>query len=411
MPRPSGTCATPARAIASGPPVQALAGEDHVAVAAHGSRDGAQRGRLAGAVRAEQRDDLALVDGERNAVQCLHLPVARVTPRSSSNGAIASSFSRMVDVEEGLRRVTFDAAVRDRPRPLLLPALVDRRLDARRHGARLRATPRRSGGRCSTSSTRRSSESSSRTCIPTTSAARATSPAHRRAGAAGPRGLRPVRAARGGRARSGAVRRVLARRTACRPRPRRGARAGVDRLVARGALGAGDPSCSTPGDEVDGWRVEVLRGHADGHIVLLRDGVHDRRGHDPRRDHAGDRALSRTRGPIRSATTSRRSTRIEELAPRVAYAGHKAPDRRPGRRARARSARTTSSGSTAPRRRSATEPRSALRGLAVASSEPTLSTALRRFAIAEALAHLERLVLEGRAPRGRRRLRATSSSA
>ena len=27
------------------------------------------------------------------------------------------------------------------------------------------------------------------------------------------------------------------------------------------------------GDEVDGWRVEVLRGHADGHIVLLRDGV------------------------------------------------------------------------------------------------------------------------------------------
>ena len=27
------------------------------------------------------------------------------------------------------------------------------------------------------------------------------------------------------------------------------------------------------GDEVDGWRVEVLPGHADGHIVLERDGV------------------------------------------------------------------------------------------------------------------------------------------
>jgi glyoxylase-like metal-dependent hydrolase (beta-lactamase superfamily II) len=28
-----------------------------------------------------------------------------------------------------------------------------------------------------------------------------------------------------------------------------------------------------PGDEVDGWRVDVLPGHADGHIVLERDGV------------------------------------------------------------------------------------------------------------------------------------------
>ena len=33
------------------------------------------------------------------------------------------------------------------------------------------------------------------------------------------------------------------------------------------------PELLDAGDEVDGWRVEVLRGHADGHIVLLRDGV------------------------------------------------------------------------------------------------------------------------------------------
>ena len=33
------------------------------------------------------------------------------------------------------------------------------------------------------------------------------------------------------------------------------------------------PELLDAGDEVDGWRVEVLRGHADGHIVLVRDGV------------------------------------------------------------------------------------------------------------------------------------------
>ena len=34
-----------------------------------------------------------------------------------------------------------------------------------------------------------------------------------------------------------------------------------------------DPQLLDAGDEIDGWRVEVLPGHADGHIVLLRDGV------------------------------------------------------------------------------------------------------------------------------------------
>src|SRR4051794_23696789 len=33
------------------------------------------------------------------------------------------------------------------------------------------------------------------------------------------------------------------------------------------------PELLDAGDEVDGWRVELLPGHADGHIVLLRDGV------------------------------------------------------------------------------------------------------------------------------------------
>src|SRR5256714_15015638 len=34
-----------------------------------------------------------------------------------------------------------------------------------------------------------------------------------------------------------------------------------------------DPELLDDGDEIDGWRIEVLRGHADGHIVLLRDDV------------------------------------------------------------------------------------------------------------------------------------------
>ena len=34
-----------------------------------------------------------------------------------------------------------------------------------------------------------------------------------------------------------------------------------------------DPVLLDPGDELDGWRVHVLPGHADGHIVLERDGV------------------------------------------------------------------------------------------------------------------------------------------
>ena len=78
MPRPSGTCAMPSRATRSGPRrPSALAGEADLAAPPHGVRDRPQRRRLAGAVRAEHGDDLALVDRERDAVQRLHRPVAR----------------------------------------------------------------------------------------------------------------------------------------------------------------------------------------------------------------------------------------------------------------------------------------------------------------------------------------------
>jgi hypothetical protein len=48
------------------------------AAAAHGARDRAQRRRLAGAVRSEQRDDLAVVDRQGDAVQGVDRPVPRI---------------------------------------------------------------------------------------------------------------------------------------------------------------------------------------------------------------------------------------------------------------------------------------------------------------------------------------------
>ena len=80
-----------------------------------------------------------------------------------------------------------------------------------------------------------------------------------------------------------------------------------DRLVAA-VHWVTDPELLDAGDEVDGWRVEVLRGHADGHIVLASRRRADRRRHDPRAGSPRRSASTRTRGPTRSATTSRRST-------------------------------------------------------------------------------------------------------
>jgi glyoxylase-like metal-dependent hydrolase (beta-lactamase superfamily II) len=94
-----------------------------------------------------------------------------------------------------------------------------------------------------------------------------------------------------------------------------------------------DPQLLDPGDEIDGWRVEVLRGHADGHIVLLRDGVMI----------AGDTILGGITPAIGLYPNSRPDPlgdyletlhRIEALAPRIAYAGHKDPIADPAGRAR-----------------------------------------------------------------------------
>jgi glyoxylase-like metal-dependent hydrolase (beta-lactamase superfamily II) len=157
-----------------------------------------------------------------------------------------------------------------------------------------------------------------------------------------------------------------------------------------------DPELLDDRDEVDGWRVEVLRGHADGHIVLLRDGVMI----------AGDTILMEITPAIGLYPRSRPDplgdyfvtlARIEELAPRVAYAGHKDPVTEPAARAREirahheeRLARTVSALDGRPQNAYA---------VSLALFPGDLPPSLRRFATAESLAHLERLVRDGRAGR------------
>ena len=150
------------------------------------------------------------------------------------------------------------------------------------------------------------------------------------------------------------------------------------------------------GDEVDGWRVEVLPGHADGHLVLHRDGVLI----------AGDTILSGITPTVGLYPDSRPDPlgdylaslrRIEELAPRVAYTGHREPVRDVAGRAREIAAHHEDRLDRTEAALGA-EPVSAYT-VSLALFRDELPTTLRRFATAEALAHLERLVVEGRASR------------
>jgi glyoxylase-like metal-dependent hydrolase (beta-lactamase superfamily II) len=156
------------------------------------------------------------------------------------------------------------------------------------------------------------------------------------------------------------------------------------------------PELLDAGDEVDGWRVEVLRGHADGHIVLLRDGVMI----------AGDTILGGITPAIGLYPNSRPDPlgdylqtldRIEQLAPRVAYTGHRAAVRDPAERAREIRSHHIERLSYAQKALDG-EPLSGY-DVSLALFPGDLPPTLRRFATAESLAHLERLVHEGRAGR------------
>ena len=160
---------------------------------------------------------------------------------------------------------------------------------------------------------------------------------------------------------------------------------------------ARDPERLQEDDEVDGWRVLQLPGHADGHICLLRDGVLV----------AGDHLLQKITPTIGLYPDSLPDPlgdylasleRTVELAPRLALPGHNDVVSDPAGRAREilehhRRRLDETVAALAPDPRSAYEVSLSLFGA-------DLDASGRRFALAETLAHLERLVEQGRAARG-----------
>ena len=159
---------------------------------------------------------------------------------------------------------------------------------------------------------------------------------------------------------------------------------------------AWNPALVDPGDEIAGWRVLATPGHADGHLCLYRDGVLV----------AGDHVLSPITPAIGLYPESRPDplgdyvgslADVAALAPRLALPGH--GEIIGDTRARAaeivahheqRLDRTEAALGAAPRT-----------GFDVSHSlfGEELPPIQRRFAVAEALSHLERLVALGRAGR------------
>jgi glyoxylase-like metal-dependent hydrolase (beta-lactamase superfamily II) len=152
---------------------------------------------------------------------------------------------------------------------------------------------------------------------------------------------------------------------------------------------ARDPELLMAGDDVDGWEVLHLPGHADGHLALLREGLLV----------AGDTLLgsiSPTVGlypdsrpdPLADYLTS--LERIVELAPRIALPGHGELIDDPAGRSReliahhAERLQQTAAALDG-------QPQSAYDVSMSIFPEP-LSPTLRRFALAETRAHLEYLV-------------------
>jgi len=168
------------------------------------------------------------------------------------------------------------------------------------------------------------------------------------------------------------------------------------RLFAPFVRFARNPQRLAEGDELDGWEVLELPGHADGHICLVQDGVLV----------AGDHVLGEITPTVGLYPESRPDPladylasleRTIELAPRLALPGHGEPVSDPAARARElvehhRERLDVAAAALGPDPRSAYE-------VSVVLFGDRLSTSETRFALAEAIAHLERLVHEGRAAR------------
>jgi glyoxylase-like metal-dependent hydrolase (beta-lactamase superfamily II) len=150
------------------------------------------------------------------------------------------------------------------------------------------------------------------------------------------------------------------------------------------------------GDEIHGWQVLEFPGHADGHVCLLKDGVLI----------AGDHLLPRITPAVGLYPDSRLDPlgdfiasleRVAELAPELALPGHGDPITDPAGRARE---------IVEHHRERLDETEAALQAgpttgydLSCVLFPGDLGAAQRRFAVAEALSHAERLVVEGRAAR------------
>jgi glyoxylase-like metal-dependent hydrolase (beta-lactamase superfamily II) len=157
-----------------------------------------------------------------------------------------------------------------------------------------------------------------------------------------------------------------------------------------------DPLPLDPGDDVGGWHVLHLPGHADGHLALHRGDVLV----------AGDAILAEITpniglwpacSPDPLADYVGSLERIIELAPHIALAGHGPPMDDPRGRARALIEHHRHRLVEA-ERTLGEAPRSGY-DVSLELFPGELSAPLRRFALAESLAHLERLVREGRAAR------------
>jgi glyoxylase-like metal-dependent hydrolase (beta-lactamase superfamily II) len=169
-----------------------------------------------------------------------------------------------------------------------------------------------------------------------------------------------------------------------------------------------DPELLDPGDRVDGWEAVAAPGHADGQLMLFRDGLL------VAADHLLDR-ISPTVGlwprsrpdPLGDYLGALEATIA--LQPSLAVAGHGGPIADPAGRAREllvhhRERLEATAAALGDEPRTGYEVSFPLFG-------SDLKASARRFAVAESLSHLERLVLEGGARRHESADRVTYTSA
>jgi glyoxylase-like metal-dependent hydrolase (beta-lactamase superfamily II) len=158
-----------------------------------------------------------------------------------------------------------------------------------------------------------------------------------------------------------------------------------------------DPVLMREGEWLDGWELVAAPGHADGQLCLLKDGVLI----------AADHLLARITPTVGLWPASRPDPladflaaldRTIELQPRVAYAGHGEPIEDPAARARELKEHHRVRLEEAAAALDSGRPRTGYE-LSLELFGDDLKPASRRFAVAETLSHMERLVRVGAARR------------